>query len=153
MVKTKILRKSKPRFVRLGASRKRIDENTWRKPKGMHGRVKKLLGHNKGAAPDIGYGSPKSIRGKHTSGLEIVEIKNLNDLERVDPKTQIIKIANVGKKKKIAIVEEALKRKIKISNLRKPEEYLEKNKLNNKSKSKAGKSKDSTKSDKEVSKK
>ncbi len=128
MANVKKTRRKKPKFVRLGASRKRINDETWRKSKGMHGRVKKLLSYHKGASPDVGYGSPKKLRGKHTSGLEIVEVKNLSDLADVDVKSQIIKIANVGKKKKIAIVEEAIKKGIKISNLRKPKEYLEKNK-------------------------
>ncbi|MCD6576356.1 MAG: 50S ribosomal protein L32e [Nanoarchaeota archaeon] len=111
----------------MGASRKRVKE-TWRKPKGMHGRVKKLLSYHKGASPDIGYASPKSIKGIHTSGLKIVEIKNISQLEKVNPKEEAIKIANVGKKKKIEIVEKALSMKIKIVNLRKPEEYLKENK-------------------------
>ena len=128
MVELKKKRKSKPKFPRLGARKKRINEKTWRKPKGMHGRVKKLLSYHKGASPDIGYGSPKNLRNKHTTGLEIVDVSNLSDLKKINPKMQMIKISNVGKKKKIAIVEESIKKGIKISNLRKPKEYISKNK-------------------------
>ncbi len=125
--KIKNMRKKKPKFPRLGASRKRI-KSIWRKAKGMHGRVKKLLSYHKGAAPDIGYASPKKLRGTHTSGLKIIDIKNLVQLEKVNPATDAIKIANIGKKKKIAVIEKALSKKIKIVNVRKPEEYLKKNK-------------------------
>ncbi len=130
MSKIKKIRKKKPNFPRVGAKmKKKVDGSKWRKPKGMHGRVKKLLSYHKGAAPDIGYGSPKKIRGKHVSGLEIVEVKNINELLKVDAKSQIVKIANVGKKKKLEIIEKAIQKGIKISNLRKPKEYISKNKI------------------------
>ncbi|MCD6547436.1 MAG: 50S ribosomal protein L32e [Nanoarchaeota archaeon] len=122
--KIKQIRRKKPRFVRLNTVKKKVEEK-WRKPKGRHGRVKKLLGHNKGASPDIGYGSPKKIRGLHLSGLKKILIHNVNELQNVDAKTQGIVIANIGKKKKIQIVQKALEMKLRIFNLRNPEKWLE----------------------------
>ena len=64
----------------------------------------------------IGYRTPKTIRGIHPSGYEEVLISNVNDLKKIDPKTQAAKIRKIGKKKKQAILKEAAKLKIKILN-------------------------------------
>ncbi len=135
MSKIKKLRKKKPKFPRLNSSVKRLDTSKWRRPKGHSGRVKRGLSHKKGKSPKIGRKLPSEIRHKHISGMEIVEVSNTNDLKNIDKKKQMIKILNVGKKKKIDIVKNAISKGIKISNLRKPEEFISKirNKNNKKS--------------------
>jgi len=136
MAKIKRLRRRIPGFPRVGHKRTHKIGESWRKAKGHHGRPKKQLSYHKGASPDVGYGLSKSIRGKHTSGLKIILISNLKELDKIDAKTQIAKIASVGKKKKIEIVEKAISKKIRICNLRKPEEYLSKNKKETKKEAK-----------------
>jgi large subunit ribosomal protein L32e len=106
----------------------RKKDDTWRKPKGHHGRVKRL-GYQKGASPKVGYGTPAKFRHIHPSGFEPIVINNVKMLDAVDSKKQGIMISNVGMKKRIAIVHEAVKRKIRILNLRKPEEFLQNVKL------------------------
>jgi len=99
---------------------------TWFKPKGSsHGRRKKLLSYHKGASPKIGYRTPKAIRELHPSGLEPILVRNVKDLENINIKAQGIILAKVGRKNKIAIIEKALSKNIKILNLRKPKEKLE----------------------------
>ncbi len=123
MSKIKKQRRKKPRFPRLNSSVKRLDITKWRKPKGKSGRKKRILSHKKGKSPKVGRGSSSEIKFKHMSGMELIEVANVNQLENVDKKIQIIKILNVGKKKKIEIVKKAIEKGIKISNVRKPEIY------------------------------
>ena len=128
MVNIKALRKKTPKFIRLGAVRGKVDGSKWKKPTGKAGRRKKVLSHKKGASPKIGYGISKKAKHKHTSGMPIIMIANPKEIDNVDPKSQVIKIRNVGQKKKIEIVEKAMSKNIKIVNVRKPEEYLKNNK-------------------------
>ena len=129
-------RRNKPKFQRSEITRRKRIANTktWRKPKGQHARVKRL-GPVKGASPKIGYRTPKEIRGLHPSGHEIILVSTPSQLDSITEK-QGIKIANVGKKKKIEIIKKAMEKKIKILNVRKPEEKLEKIKKKPKKKEK-----------------
>ncbi len=128
MSKIKKSRRKKPNFLRLNLNVKRLDISKWRKPKGMSGRPKKSLSHKKGKSPKIGYGLKSEFKNKHMSGMEIVEISNIKELENLDKDKQMAKILNVGKRKKIEIVEKAILKGIKISNLREPKKYIEKTK-------------------------
>ena len=117
------LRREKPEFNRVDYYKKKVSPG-WRRPKGKYARRKKVLKYSKGAAPNIGYSMSKEFRGLHPSGYEIVEVENVKQLEKIDANKQGIKIKKVGKKKKIEIIKAALEKKIKILNVRKPEEFL-----------------------------
>jgi large subunit ribosomal protein L32e len=72
----------------------------------------------------VGYKRKRSERGLHPSGLTEILVRHPADLEKVDPKTQIVKISHtVGERKRIAIVERAEALEITIANpgTRKPE--------------------------------
>jgi large subunit ribosomal protein L32e len=117
-------RRNVPFFPRVDAHKKiKLKRSGWRKAKGRHTRRKKLSPYH-GAVPSIGYGTPAATRNLHSSGLAVTNIFNLNDLEKVDAQKSGIKIMNVGMKKKLGIIKESLKRKIRIFNLRKPEEFI-----------------------------
>ena len=122
--KTPLFRRQE--FHRWFGNRKKDD--TWRKPKGHHGRVKRLS-YQKGASPNVGYGTPSATRGMHPGGLVPVMVYNEKTLESINKEKQGILIGNVGIKKKIMIINEAMKKNIKILNLRKPEEFLQKFKI------------------------
>ena len=97
----------------------------WFKPKGTsHGRRKKLLSYHKGASPRIGYRTPVAIRGLHPSGLIPIMVRNTADLLKVNVKTEGALVANVGRKNRIAIIETALSKKIRLLNIRSPQEKL-----------------------------
>jgi len=125
------LRRKTPAFRRQEFGRwftnKKIYD-TWRKPKGHHGRVKRLA-YQKGASPKVGYRMPVDLRGSHPSGLMPILVHNVKMLNNIDTKKYGIIIGKIGMKNKIAIVHEAEKKKIKILNLRKPEEFLKKFKI------------------------
>jgi large subunit ribosomal protein L32e len=122
------LKRRKPSFVRVEQHRYKRLKRTWRRPKGHHGRIKKLLSYHKGAAPKVGYGTPLKFRELHPSGYVGVLVYNVTELEKINPQIQAAIIAKVGRKNKILIVEKAIEKKIKILNLRKPEDWLKENK-------------------------
>ncbi len=112
-LRKKFIRKLK--FIRNDYLRKKL-EKKWRKQKAFH--------HNKARVRDLvkirnvkeGYKAPKIVRGIHPSGYEEILVSNVDDLKKVDPKTQAIRIRKIGRKKKMAIIEEAKKLKIKVLN-------------------------------------
>jgi len=102
------------RFGKRNIRRKSIAKwNKWRKPHGID--LDKKLAH--GFRPKVGYGSDVSIKGIHPSGYREVMVYNVNDLAKIDIKTQGARIsATVGKRKRNAIVTKANEKKIWIFN-------------------------------------
>lgn len=103
----KKIKSKKPDFIRYESWRyKRVKPN-WRKPKGIDSKVrKKKKGWIK--MPDIGYRSPKAVRGLHPSGFEEVIVYRPEDLEKLDPTKHAVRIAHtVGTRKRLAILEKA----------------------------------------------
>jgi large subunit ribosomal protein L32e len=104
------------RFKREGVDKKVTIKDSWRRPRGLHSKQRKLR-RAKGAHPDPGYGSPLAVRGMHPCGLKEVRVFNLNDLAGVDAATQAIRIgATVGRKKRELIQNKAAEAKIRILN-------------------------------------
>jgi large subunit ribosomal protein L32e len=105
----------KYKFIRVDSLRKKLKKR-WIRPKAWH--------HNKPRKKDlvrirnvrVGYKTPKDLRGVHPSGYEEVLVSNVNDLKKVDPKIQAVKIRKIGRKKKQEILKEAEKLKIKVLN-------------------------------------
>ncbi|NPA22391.1 MAG: 50S ribosomal protein L32e [Candidatus Micrarchaeota archaeon] len=113
-------KKKKPTFNVLGPSRghamkKRIKDR-WRRPRGV-GNKKRIRKKWAGALPNIGYKNPDSLRGRHPSGYFEVLVYRVEDLEKVDPEKQAIRIAaRVGKKKRLEIVAKAKELNIHVLN-------------------------------------
>ncbi len=120
------LKMKKPDFIRQEAHRhKRLGEK-WRRPKGRHSKMR-LKWKEKPPVVEIGYRSPKAVRGLHPSRLEDVLVYNVKDLEKLNPETQGARIAStVGKRKKIEIIKRAKELGIRILNIsqEKQEELL-----------------------------
>ena len=96
------------RYARLGEK--------WRKPKGIHSKMKRRLKRRQPIV-DIGFRGPVSVRGLHPSGFEEVLIHNVDGLEGIDPKVQAVRIGGtVGTKKRIAIEDRANELGIRILN-------------------------------------
>jgi len=106
-LKKSVVKRKKPDFVRPESWRYVRIKPNWRRPKGIDHKVRKEY---KGwpARVKIGYGSPKEIRGLHPSGFKEVLIHNVQELLKLDPKTEAARIAHtVGTKKRIEIFEKA----------------------------------------------
>ena len=79
--KKTIVKKRTKKFARHQADLfMRISRTSWRKPKGIDGRVRRRF---KGALPmpSIGYGSDKATRNIHPHGFKTVVINNCAELE------------------------------------------------------------------------
>jgi len=118
-------KRKKPKFRRQESWRyKRVKEN-WRKPLGVDNKMRKKV---KGwpRSPEPGYGSPKEIRGLHPSGYEEIRIQRVDDLSKIDPQRQAIRIAHtVGAKKRVEILARAEERGIHVLNPRRVKELEE----------------------------
>ena len=88
----------------------------WRRPKGIHSKMKRNL-KRRPPVVDIGFRGPAEVRGLHPSGFEEVMVYNVDGLEGIDPKSQAIRIGGtVGTKKRIVIQERADELGIRVLN-------------------------------------
>jgi large subunit ribosomal protein L32e len=103
-LKYRAFKKNKqPHFIRQEGHRYAKLGDKWRKPRGMHSKLRQHWGYRINVV-SIGYRGPKAARGLHPSGFKEVLVHNVMDLEKIDPKTQAIKIGRtVGSKKRGAI--------------------------------------------------
>jgi len=118
------LKSKKPKFRRQESWRyKRVSE-VWRKPDGIDSKMRrKKKGWPKSV--EVGYRGPKATRGLHPSGYAEVLIRTVDDVDRVDPKTQAIRIAHaVGARKRIEITARAREKDIHVLNPREVERPL-----------------------------
>ncbi|MEM2527447.1 MAG: 50S ribosomal protein L32e [Candidatus Bathyarchaeia archaeon] len=101
------VKSKKPDFVRQESWRyERVDES-WRRPRGIDSKMRKEV---KGwpARVKVGYRGPKAARGLHPSAYKEVIVHNIEDLSKVDPRTEAIRIAHtVGARKRAEILNRA----------------------------------------------
>ncbi len=82
-------------------------DDSWRKPRGKHSKLRKHMGYR---IPIVnpGYRTPKAVRGLHPSGFKEVLVHNVNELREINPDLEGARIAStVGYKKRIDIESEA----------------------------------------------
>ena len=83
------------RFSRLGQK--------WRRPRGIHSKMRRHYKYRPNVV-SIGYRGPRDVRGYHPSGFKEVLIWNPDDLDRINPATEAVRIGgSVGTKKRTAI--------------------------------------------------
>lgn len=115
----------KPDFLRQDAHRVSKLRKCWKQPKGMHSKMRlKFRSYRK--QPSMGYSSPKLVRGLHPTGLKEIVVRTINDLNRLDPKTQGVTIGRVGLRKKVAILKKAMELNLTILNIKDTNNFLEK---------------------------
>jgi large subunit ribosomal protein L32e len=96
------------RFPRLGEK--------WRRPRGMHSKMRRHIQYRPNVV-SIGYRGPAKVRGLHPSGFEEVMVWNPDQLNKVDPKVQAVRVGgSVGFKKRQAIEQKADELGIRVLN-------------------------------------
>ncbi|MCX6804382.1 MAG: hypothetical protein NTY48_07510 [Candidatus Diapherotrites archaeon] len=102
------------RFGKKNIRRKSIAKwDKWRKPHGID--LDKGLQH--GFRPKIGYGNEKEIRFIHPSGYREVLVCNMNDIVKLNPKTEAARFsATLGKRKRNEIMKKANEKGIWVLN-------------------------------------
>jgi len=113
----KQIKKRTPEFLREEWFRyKKIPKN-WRRPDGITSKMRINLKYRPSKVR-VGFRGPKDTRGLHPSGFEEVTVYNVNDLEKIDPKTQAARIGGtVGTKKRMDIEKKAEELEVRILNL------------------------------------
>lgn len=120
----KEIKNRKPTFSKQDSHKKARLSKSWRRPKGIQSKMRLGI---KGYArcPEIGWGSPKSVKGLSPEGLVEVKVESMKDIEGIDAKTQGAVIGGtVGKLKKIQLVKALSEKKITILNVKNPADFL-----------------------------
>jgi len=110
------MNKKRPNFIRDESWRLIRVKKSWRRSKGIDSRVRRK---EKGVikSPNVGYRTPRKLRGLHPRGYKEVLVYNINDLQNLDSKRHIATIGStVGKLKRTQIVLEADELNILVSN-------------------------------------
>lgn len=109
----------RPEFKRPESWRYKRLQTGWRKPKGVDNHQRKQKSRGRPGIVKIGFGGPKAARGLHPSGFTDNLVFNVNDLEKLNPKSDGVRIGHaVGTKKRKAIMTKALEKKFKVFNAR-----------------------------------
>jgi len=110
---------SRPDFKRPESWRYKRLETTWRKPKGIDNHQRKQKSRGRPGLVKVGYGGPKIARGLNPSGYTDNLVHNITDLEKLNPKTDGIRIGHsVGTRKRKTIVIKSIEKKFKVFNAR-----------------------------------
>lgn len=116
-LRAKVL-EAKPDFIRPESWRYPRLKTGWRKPKGIDNHTRKQRS-GRPRIVKVGYGTPKIARGLHPSGYTDNLVYNTADLDKLNPKTDGLRIGHsVGSKKRKAIMEKAVEKKFKVFNAR-----------------------------------
>ncbi len=101
-------------------------KSRWRYPQGRHSKVRQChLGRP--ALPTPGYGSPKVVRGLHSSGFKPVIVHSVKDLQLLNKEKEGgVFSGTVGDRKKLQLLKYAVEHKIKLLNVRDPVKLSEK---------------------------
>lgn len=110
------LKKRQPLFIRQDAHKHSRVKQVWRAPKGLHSKIKDS---KKGYRAKLqeGYHTPKAVRGMDKHGLYPTLVATTAELEKLDPaKHSVLIQRTLGGKKRVLLIEEAVKRKFSLSN-------------------------------------
>ena len=119
LAKRKEVKEHNPEFARPESWRYKRLETTWRKPKGIDHHQRKQKSRGRPGLVKVGYGGPKSAKGLHPSGFTDNLVFTLDDISKLNPKTDGIRFGHsVGTKKRKEIIAKAIENKFKIFNAR-----------------------------------
>lgn len=121
----KEISKRRPEFVMQDQHKRPDLQIRWRKPKGMHSKMRHGV-WGRPASVNVGYRGPVEVRGLHNSGLAMVLVQNAEQAARLDSKTQGAVIAHVGGKKKTQILQACKQKGITVLNVKNVDQEIQK---------------------------
>ena len=138
--KRKQIKSKKPDFERQDSNRYPQFEGIWRKPKGIHSKMRRgFRGHRR--MPKIGYSSPRAVKGLTSIGLKIMVVRNILDLTKITKEQIGVISSTVGSKKRLEILTKAKESSIQIKNAKDVQKEIDKIKQKIDSKKKQNKEK------------
>jgi large subunit ribosomal protein L32e len=112
----------KKKFVRYGSINQKKLKKSWRRPRGMHNKVRlKKKGHIHKVS--IGYRTKKETRDFYNSKFDYKLVNNLNDLNNIDKKYILIS-KSIGLRKKIEILKKAKELNLDVLNFKDTDSFL-----------------------------
>lgn len=127
LLKTKQrIKKKNPSFVRQDAHKIGRVPSKWKKPRGIHSKMREQRRGYRGLVKP-GYRTPRDLRHRDLQGRNVIYVRHQGDLANASSEDAIILMRTLGTRKKLALVEEALKKGFTITNLD-PEAFREKQK-------------------------
>src|SRR3989338_947426 len=144
----KALKARKPTFLAQDIHKHKAIRVRWRKPRGSDSKMRQhLRGYR--SSVETGWKSPRSVRGLHHLGLEMVLVSHEKQIATLNPQTQGALISGtVGFKKQLALIEVLQKKKITILNFKDVQTYLTTAKKKYEEKKAAQKAKEKVKEEK-----
>lgn len=119
LAKRKEVKEHNPEFIRPESWRYKRLQTTWRKPKGIDNHQRKQKSRGRPGLVKVGFGGPNVAKGLHPSGFTDNLVYTINDLEKLNPKIDGVRLGHsVGTKKRREIVAKAIENKFKIFNAR-----------------------------------
>ncbi|MFP3256527.1 MAG: 50S ribosomal protein L32e [Candidatus Nanopusillus acidilobi] len=116
----KIIKRKKPDYLRFQwwkVIKLRNRKESWRRPRGIHNKIRRKL-KSRVSMVEVGYGSPREVKGLLLNGKRPVLVHNLEELEKIDKEKECAIIAsNVGKRKREQIINRAKELNIEIFNI------------------------------------
>ena len=114
------IKKRKPTYKRQQSNQfaKFKNDTKWRRPKGLGNKNRRNRRGHIGMV-QVGFGSPKEVKGLNKAGFKEIIVKNIDGLKNIDVKKECVVIARtVGARKKIEILNEVKKLKLNVSNVK-----------------------------------
>ena len=109
------VKKRKPNYKRVqGHQFKKLSKLKWRRPKGKGNKVRRQR-RGKSLMLQVGFKSPKEVRGLNKEGLREILVSNVSDLAQITKGCVAVISSGVGRRKKIEILNEVKKKNIKIA--------------------------------------
>jgi large subunit ribosomal protein L32e len=97
---------------------KRLEDSGWRKPTGVDSAMRRHFGYEQPVVR-VGFRGPVETRGLHPTGFREVRVERLEDLAKIDPKTQAARVSGgLGTRKLKLVYAEADKRGVRVLNRR-----------------------------------
>lgn len=120
----KKIKAKKPNFTRQESHKRiRLKGDGWRKPKGSKSKLRLRKAHKQIVVP--GYGSPRDVKDMHPSGLNILWVETLSDIETIPVDTGIMIASTVGLRKKIALLKALITKKAIVLNVKDPQKFID----------------------------